>query len=236
MGWLTRQGFGLLLALLDASSAEAAPKETEPLARASDLQPVLAVRGGAEWGVLWAPIAVAGHYLSPDGSAHVSFYEPGTQRELIAGRLEVGAAGRLPRRMGLFGRVGMVLGSSPVETQSRTVAGVRLEYPSQQMFFAFTGGAEVQLIERMLGLGFDFGWAGSWDPTRPTNAGELELIRHSSSGPYVRLSAMGRLPSKGLFGVGIFVAIDSYLTRDPSSLGANSRASVGAFFELDASR
>jgi len=228
-----------VLLLTYCSAVHAAPPDTgtkpEPKARA--LGPALAFRGGAEWGMLWAPLVVEGDYVRSDGSASVNFYETSPERQLIAGRLEIGAASRLPRQNGLFGRVGMVFGSSPVETQSLVVAGVPIEYPSQQMFFAFTGGAEVQVLRRMLGLGFDFGWAASWDPTRPTfsDEPELVLVRHSSSGPYWRIAATARLPSKGLVGVGLFVAVDTYLTWD-NSLGANSRASLGAFFELDGSR
>lgn|GEM_PF-2738682 len=245
MGWLGRQGVVLFCALTISGVARATPTDTGaapsdsgpvPQARPRRFQPALAFRGGAEWGRLWVPLAVEGGYVRPDGSASVSFYDMSPERQLIAGRLEIGAASQLPRQNGLFGRVGMVFGSSPVEAQSLVVAGVPLEYLSQQMFFAFTGGAEVQLLRRMLGLGFDFGWAASWDPTQPTFSSELGLVRHSSSGPYWRLSVMARLPSKGMFGAGIFASVDTYLTRDPSSLGANSRASLGAFLELDGSR
>jgi hypothetical protein len=226
-----------VLLLTYCGVAHAAPTDarTKPESPPRTRKPALAFRGGAEWGTIHAPLAVAGDYVRPDGSASVNFYDWSPARQLIAGRLEIGPTIQLPRGNGLFGRVGMAFGSSPVETQSLVVAGVPLEYPSHQMFFAFTGGAEVQLLRRMLGLGFDFGWAASWDPTRPSFTNELELVRHSSSGPYWRLAATARLPSKGLFGVGLFVAVDTYLTWD-NSLGANSRASLGAFIELDGSR
>jgi len=251
MGWLIRQGF-LLAMLLCASRAGAAPHApvdagasdagapkdagTDPVEGPGHFQPVLAFRGGAEWGTLWAPNLVQGEYVRPDGSAHVSFYEPGpASRELVGGRMEVGAAMRLPHEQGLFGHVSMALGGSAIETQSVTVAGVSLQYPSQQMFFAFAGGAEFQFEERVFGVGFDVGYAATWDPGRVTVSG-FELVKYGSSGPYGRLSTTARLPWKSLVGVVLYAALDGYLIMNNWTLGAHGRMSIGACFELDGSR
>lgn len=239
MGWLSRQGFGLVCVLSCAGVARATPNDegTAETPKGRYTEPRLAMRGGAEWGVLSAPIPLDGEYRRPDGTANATFYEPGTSRELIAGRLEAGAATQLSHGLGLVARGGVVFGSSPLETRSTTVAGVQMEYGSQQMFFALAGGMEFQFLERALGVGLDLGWAGTWDPGRPTTPVGLELTRYFTSGPYVRFSAMARLPWRTPIGLGLYAAFDTYLTYGGGvDFRAQTRTSVGAFFELDGSR
>jgi hypothetical protein len=232
-GWLGR---GMLGVLFYAGALRAEPNDSAPEAALRPAWSQFTARLGAEWGILSAPVDTRGHYLRPDGSANVSFYEAGADRELIAGRLEFGAATRMAHGFGLLGRSSVVLGSSPAEARSVVVAGLPLDYTSQPMFFALSGGVELQFARRVLGVGIDLGWAGTWDAGGPVTPAELELARAGTSGPYFRFSALARLPWSKPYGLGLYAAFDGYLTGPWGGIVANDRTSVGAFFEWDGSR
>lgn len=225
--------------VLGAPAAAQAPARDEgsgatPEPKRTTRTPV--VRLGAEWGTLSAPIDTAGRYRRPDGSASVTFRNDGTDRELIAGRFEVGAVSRLTTSARILARGSVVFGSSLVERQSLTVAGVPIAYDDQQMFFSLAGGVEFQFAKRALGLGLDFGWAGTWAAGQTVTPLELELARDSSSGPYGRFSVLGRIPSNSPYGAVLFAAVDGYLLTEAWGPSANGRWSFGALFEWDASR
>jgi hypothetical protein len=226
-----------LLAYAGTAVAEPTAATGKDAAEPEKARPGFAARAGAEWGILSAPIDTYGRYLRPDGSANVSFYETGTDRDLIAGRLEVGAAIPIVDGGGLFPRGGLVLGSSPSQARSVVVAGVPLAYVSQPMFFALAAGLEIQFARRVLGVGVDLGWASSWDGGGPVTPAELQLTRHGRSGPYFRFAATARLPWSRPYGLGLYAAAEVYLISDaPWSPKAHSRTAVGAFFEWDTSR